>query len=237
MSTLVIFTDPRPKSVVIADSLTKDFFHMKNTKVITERGGTPQKALEFIREFPHAIKGYKVIILHVGTNWLSGIPEWKLYLKMVNLRISREEYDAQISALNPPPAVGKATKFRETYQKLIDLVKEINKEATILVSSIIPRLWDQERRHLVRKSYNNILHNFGEQDRVFFIPSYRPFFDCNRNLKSNLFNRDGLHLSDKGATVLRTYFCDRIDKALRGIIKQPPKTQPSVTYESGNHLI
>ena len=75
---------------------------MKHTAVITRRGGTPQKALDFVKCSPELFKGYKVILLHVGTNWLSGKQEWALYLKMANSIISKEEYNAQIKELNPP---------------------------------------------------------------------------------------------------------------------------------------
>ena len=37
--------------------------------------------------------------------------------------------------------------------------------------------------------------------------------------EKELFGWDGLHLSDKGAVVLRTFFCEEIDKALKGLLK------------------
>ena len=192
---------------------------MAHTNVITRRGGTPQKAIEYIKRCASSIMHYRVIVLHVGTNWLSQKDEWFLYLKMLNGQYSKEEYDFKIASLNPPPATGSATTFRDTYQDLINLIKEVNKEAVILISAIIPRTWDHDRRHLVRKSYNQILKKLSNQDKVFFIPSYKPFFDKNKCLKKELFACDGLHLSDKGAVVLRTFFCEKIDKALKGLLK------------------
>ena len=192
---------------------------MAKTKVITRRGGTPQKMAKYIETNPLLITGYQVIILNLGTNWLSGKEEWGLYLKLINSVITKETYETQLSRLNPPPALGNALDFKNSFQELVDLIKSINKEAVILVSSIIPRQWDHNRRHLVRISYNQILRRFNDQPNVFFIPSYKPFFDENKNLKSELFDRDGLHLSDKGAVVLMTFFCEKIDKCLKGVLK------------------
>ena len=140
---------------------------MDRTAVITRRGGTPQKLIQFLEANPTSIAGYKVIIVHTGTNWLSGKEEWGFYLKLVNSVITKEMYEAKLKSLNPPPAVGTAQKFKETFQELLDLIKSINKEATILVSSIIPRLWDHDRRHLVRLSYNKILRGFNCQSNIF----------------------------------------------------------------------
>ena len=59
------------------------------------------------------------------------------YIKLVNSVITKEIYEAKLKSLSPPPAVGTAQIFKETLQELLDLIKSINKEATILVSSII----------------------------------------------------------------------------------------------------
>ena len=178
-----------------------------------------KKSLNILRNVPSSIVNYRVIILHVGTNWLSQKDEWGLYLKLIKGHYSKEEYDSKIASLNPPPAIGSANAFRDTYQELINLITDINKEAVVLISAIIPRAWDHDRRHLVRKSYNQILKKLCSQDKIFFIPSYKPFFDKSKSLKKELFDWDGLHLSDKGAVVLRTFFCDKIDKALKGLLK------------------
>ena len=213
------FAGDSPHSIVLADLLTKGFFQMVKTEAVTYKGGNTPKMLDLIKSDPNLIQGYEVIVLHLGTNWLSGMEEWGLYLKMVNKVITKESYNTQLRLLNPPPALGKAQTFKDQYQELIDLIKFINKEVTILVSSIIPRSWDHDRRHPVRNIYNKILKSFNKQSRVFFIPSFRPFFDANNNLKCELFDHDGLHLSDRGAVVLRTFFCEKIDKCRQGILK------------------
>ena len=178
-----VFAGPEHHSLILADSLTKNFFKMHHTKVITRRAATPKKLIDYIQEQPDQIHDYRVIVLHVGTNCLSGREEWGLYLKLVNDQISQESYDAKLKALNPPDANDDPESFKNIYQQMIDEIRAINKNATILVSAIIPRFWDHDRRHQVRRSYNCILKDFNSQDKVFFIPSYRPFFNHNQNLK------------------------------------------------------
>ena len=55
--------------------------------------------------------------------------------------------------------------------------------------------------------------------KVYFSATYRPFLDNNRNLRVDLNNSDGLHLSEKGTTVFSTYLCDRIQRCIRGELK------------------
>ena len=148
---------------------------MTHTAVITRKGATPEKILQFVREYPNMVKRYRVIILRVGTNWLGTREEWRLYLRMVNSQITEKEYEAQIRSMNPPSAKGEPEIFRQIYQNLIDLIRQLNPEAKILISSIIPRLWDHARRNEVRMSYNAILQNFSKQDKVYLSAHISPF--------------------------------------------------------------
>ena len=135
-------------------------------------------------------------MLHLGTNHFSRKEEWFLFLKMQNNKISRSEYNIRLSAMNPPLAIGEVVDFRNQYKELIELVKS-HCSATILVSSIIPRPWDHDRRDSVRRSYNKILEEFQSIPNVHYITSYKTFFQ-NNNLKENLFLSDGLHLNENG---------------------------------------
>ena len=134
-------------------------------------------------------------------------------MKMINRVITKDEYHKVLENLNPPPARGKATFFRDQYTRLIYFVKTVNCQSTILISSIIPRPWDHDRRHLVRISYNNILKKLSNPPaKIFFITSYKPFL-------KTLYKRDGIHLSRLGSAVLRSLFCEKIDKAKNGLLK------------------
>ena len=181
--------------------------------VITRPGASPQKILDFLKQRPGILPKYQIVIVHTGTTWLSAKNEWALYLKLVNSQIKKQEYNEILVSMNPPPAVGPAVVFRDNYTNLIGFIKGVNPKATILVSAIIPRPWDHERRHLVRVCYNNLLKKFNSpSDNVYFLPTYNPFFDKSKNLKQDLYNVDGIHLSVLGSIVLRSFFCEKLTK-------------------------
>ena len=111
----------------------------------------------------------------------------------------------------PPPAVGPSVVFRDDYMNLIRFIKGVNPKATILESAIILRPWDHERQNLVCVCYNNLLQKFNSQ-----LVSYQHishFFDKMKNLKQDLYNVDGIHLTDLGSVVLQSFFCEKVDKA------------------------
>ena len=110
---------------------------------------------------------------------------------------------------------GPALEFKDTFQQILDLIKSINPQAKILISAIIPRKWEHDHRHLVRISDNNILKKLADGKHIFFVQTYSPFFDKNKNLKMDLFSYDGLHLSKSGSSVLHTFLCDKIDRAIK----------------------
>ena len=158
--------------------------------------------------------------MHVGTTWLSAKEEWIMYLKLVNGQITKTEYNKILQQMNPPPAVGPAVEFRDHYAKLIAFIKSVNPDVMILVSAIIPRPWDHERRNLVRICYNNLLKKFNSpSEKIYFIPTFKPFFEKSKKLKQSLYNFNGIHLSKLGSVVLRSFFCEKIDKAKKGFLK------------------
>ena len=110
----------------------------------------------------------------MGTNWLSQKLEFSIYLKLVNNVITEKTYTEQLNNLNPA-IYGPAIVFRDIFQGISDFIRCRNPKAKILVSAIIPRKWDHERRHLVCISYNNILKILTDGKDVFFVQSYSPF--------------------------------------------------------------
>ena len=192
--------------------------NIRNKEVVTIRGATIHKMVAFVNKNLLSIKKFKVIVLHVGTNYFSKKHEWFLYMDFVNGKCTREEYNCNLQYMNPPPAVGTAISFKESYQYLIDLLQRIS-VAKILLSAILPRFWDHDRRNLVRRIYNDIIQKLAVGDRVFYIPSYRPFFNGHGDIKSELYHRDGLYLSSLGTTVFSTYISDRVQRCIRGELK------------------
>ena len=80
-------------------------------------------------------------------------------------------------------------------------------------------MWDHDRRNPIIATKNNMLKTFNMHPNVFFIPTFRPFFNHNSELKKKLFCYDSLHLTQAGSVVLRTYFREKIDKANKGFLK------------------
>ena len=214
-----IFMLSGKEALIISDSITRDFPTSTKYDLITIRGATICKVLDHITENRYCVKGYKIIVLHVGTNHFSSKKEWSCYLQLAHNKISKATYDQTITEMNPPPANGQATAFRDEYLRIIKLIKhEVN--VKILVSAVVPRLWDHDRRDLVRRSYNRILEKFQDLADVYFIPSFKPFFNKDRILRKELFLLDGLHLSNLGTTVLCTYICDCVCRCVRGELER-----------------
>ena len=161
---------------------------------------------------------HKVIVLHTGTNWLGHKNEWSFYLQKVKGDLSEEDYSREITKLSPPLANGSEKKFKATFEEIIHYIRAKNPQAKVLISAIIPRPWDHSRRNQVRILYNNILKSLADGRQILFIETYRPFFDGNGNLKCTLSSWDGLHLSSSGSMVLKTFLCDKIDRAIKNLL-------------------
>ena len=89
------------KAVIISDSLTKGFSPIIRADVVTVPGANPEKILKHLRPNHDLLGKYQVIVLHIGTTWLSKKSEWELYLDHVNGKLSKEEYNQVIAELNP----------------------------------------------------------------------------------------------------------------------------------------
>ena len=88
--------------LILSDSMTKDFPVFRNKEVVTIRGATTPKMVAFVNKNHHFIKKFKVIVLHVGTNYFSKKHEWLLYMDYVNRKCTKEVYDCKLQDMNPP---------------------------------------------------------------------------------------------------------------------------------------
>ena len=88
-------------------------------------------------------------------------------MRLVNNVISTECYREELAKLNPPSANGSAIVFRDTFAEIINFIKASNPQARILLSALLPRKWDHERRNLIRISYNNILKKWQMVQKLF----------------------------------------------------------------------
>ena len=121
--------------------------------------------------------------------------------------------------MNPLLASGTVLSFRQTFERIISEIRKENKIATIIISGIIPRVWDYVRRKLVIETYNNVLRKFNSLNSVYYIPTHKPFLSNTASLKHELFWKDGLHLSSPGTRVLRSFICVKLDKAGKKALK------------------
>ena len=121
--------------------------------------------------------------------------------------------------INPLPASGTALSFQQTFERIITEIRKENKFAKIIISGIIPRVWDYDRQKLVLESYNNILRKFNSLNFVYFIQTHKPFLTNTASIKQELFQKDGLHHANSRSRVLRSFICDKLDKARKDALK------------------
>ena len=190
-------------------------------KVLCFRGATVKSLFERIGTLNLDSLTLKCFVVHVGTNDIGGSAEWRKYLQMVNGRITSAEYDSFL-ALNNPHDMD-IDRFATYYVKLIDYVRQKLPDVWIFCSPVIPRPWDHSRRDGERRFLNLEIQAIAAsyQYRVIYLDSYRMFFkDLKENtLKTWYFKDDGLHLSLHGTKALRSFWFDKINKIMKGIIK------------------
>ena len=60
--------------------------------------------LQHVTQSPDILLKFGVVVLHIGTNWLSTKHEWALHRSKANGKISEEFYRQEITKLGPPTA-------------------------------------------------------------------------------------------------------------------------------------
>jgi len=95
--------------------------------------------------------------------------------------------------------------------QLGSLIRAIHRQsvtAHVIVSGILPRLFDLKVSERPVKEYNKMLARVCRDHRLMMIRSYNAFISGKepRGVKEWLYARDGLHLSDRGSYVLTQMF-------------------------------
>ena len=214
-----MFTD----ALIVADSITKEIGDCKQTHLLTFRGATVKTLLQKLQALDFANSAYQCIIIHVGTNDFRSATEWRKYVAMINGKISPQVYDEFIALGNPSDGNFSLDQFEKDYGKILDLLRSMFSDTWVMCSPVLPRYWDHLRRDDLRRKVNERIKHACEvrQYRMVYLESYRMFFaDLSSNkLKEWYFSPDGLHLSDHGVRALRTFFLDKINKVIKGVIK------------------
>ena len=133
------------------------------------------------------ISGYKCITIIVGTCDISSKYVWK---------------SKSVTGVLPPHTPKPIEDIIKEYRSLLDVIRNQNSIATILVCSIIPRPFD----HTENKQY---LKNLNKQLEVLskFYPNCKylniskQFLHCGEPIDAH-FDKDGIHLSPTGNSLL-----------------------------------
>lgn len=97
------------------------------------------------------------------------------------------------------------------FRKIVDLIKRNNKYVHVVVSAIIPKLFDEESLQKKRINWNNELRVMCKATNCHFIETWKKFENFNQHLKRIVFmeelytKKDGIHLNEAGTKVLKDY--------------------------------
>ena len=198
-------------SLVLSDSMVRGFRQLKKTDVICRRGADPKKLFNYIQDNKYIVaRNYKVVIIHIGTNYFGSRYEWGKYLELVNQECTFEEYYDYINSSSLLPAKASTFTFRDEVFKIIKLIQSLS-TSFILLSGIIPRPWDIERRQPIVKRFNQVLKSLeSEEDRVIYIETPKVFHTKDGEIVTRYFDWDGLHLNEEGSKQLQSLFGEKI---------------------------
>ena len=109
---------------------------------------------------------------------------------------------------------------------LVDMIRQKNTEATIVISLIIPRPIDYLERADLVKEYNHKIISLSTQLGVFYIPTYRKFMSA-KNPIDDLYAIDKIHPKDTGTLVLQQYFKDSLgDYRIKAKVHKTKRVSP-----------
>jgi lysophospholipase L1-like esterase len=164
------------RKLLLADSIPKHVGPLAGVKLYVLRGAYIEDFTAGITSGEIAVKDYDAVLVHVGTNNIARDNSAQLLLGEMG--------------------------------NLLGAIRWERADIHIVVSGVVPRLVDQAVTEQTVKSVNKLLSKVTRERNVIFIRSFSPFC-CAREstgLKTWLFGRDGLHLSDKGSRVLHHLF-------------------------------
>jgi len=164
------------RKLLLADSIPKHVGPLAGVKLCILRGAYIEDFTAGITSGEISVKEYDAVLIHVGTN-----------------NIARDNC---------------AQMLLGEMGSLLGAIRWQRAEIQIVVSGIIPRLFDQSITEQTVKSVNKLLSKVTRDRSVIFLRSFSPFCSAREQtgLKTWLFSRDGLHLSNKGSCVLHHLF-------------------------------
>ena len=94
---------------------------------------------------------------------------------------------------------------------LVQCVKALNPNITVIISSLLPRLVDDSVNGHKVILLNQLLQKFSVKWDVCFIPTYKLFLSKGI-IQASYFHRDHLHLSKSGVQRIRQYFSQKFSQ-------------------------
>ena len=146
------------------------------------------------------ISEYKCIALIIGTCDISGKEVWISSLR-----------NGEVPKHNPKPI----TQIVADYSELLQTISYLNSEATILITSIIPRVFDFDYNRQYLKELNNKIEELTKinPDKYKFLNTAKKFIHCGE-IKEDLFLTDQIHLSPAGNKLLTDMLNGRIGQII-----------------------
>jgi len=164
------------RKLLISDSIPKHIGPLAGVRTVILRGAYIEDFTNGIVAGDIGIEDCDAILVHVGTN-----------------NIARDHNAHQV--LGDMGSLIRAIRYKRA-------------DIHIVVSGIIPRLVDQDTTEQTVKAVNKLLAKVTRVTNVIFIRSFSPFCSGREQsgLKTWLFAKDGLHLSNRGSFVLHHLF-------------------------------
>ena len=122
------------------------------------------------------------------------------------------------------------------YKILLAAVRQSNSKAIVGFSSIFPRPCSSKETNEKVILVNRELKQFSRQSGVYFIPSYRPFVNRNKEIITDLYAVDKLHLGFKGTQVLKKNLIGNII-TIQSLHKEQKSKQQCLEEGIKGHLI
>ena len=211
MYCLLFFPDLRETELVekegifITDSIGQNFRHLSRALPLSIPGATISNITEKISNLP--LEKYRVILLLVGTNYLTPKSLWQWYKRF---KIENKGKEIILPHHTTTPVEG----IVEHYKQLLKVIKTKNPNIFIMVSEILPRPFDFKQNKEYLNEVNIAIERVCKESNVYFIYSHKPLMKYG-SLKENYFDWDGLHLSEEGSKVMQRYFLGQLSYVIK----------------------
>ena len=210
------------EKLVLSSSLLRhlDRNAINNCKIIPRPGKTYRTMDEEIRRGKINIANFKVIAFLLGTNDIDGA---------VYCKYGIVGYNRQYRKPILPKRFVDMDSVKNDFLRLMDTVRTLNSQATILILGLLPRLGDWVWSKALCIELNDFLQvwcceQIAEGRRAIFFPSYK-FFQKGGEPLREYYRWDGVHLSNEGSSGLSN-FCSK-----------PLQIQTSSGEGSGNAVL